>query len=136
MRLTDLFLKGIRKRNHDRIYVADDSHECCMKCGFVNKIDESELYTSDDEYRADLRNPYKGLSDADALELSLYEDIEETIREKRSSCFTEMVRTALISVDRWRLFPRDIKYLHLIRADMVRHREEKHLLRSANLLMT
>ena len=141
MRLTDLFLKSIRKRNHDRIYVADDSHECCMKCGadltmqkgyrndlpywictgcgemlinpevdsdiawicdqceamlniqpgfsedcgewkctkcgFVNKIDESELYTSDDEYRADLKNPYKGLSDTDALALSLYEDIEQ-----------------------------------------------------------
>ena len=48
----------------------------CTECGYVNKIDASELYASDDEYRADLKNPYKGLSDRDALELSLYEDME------------------------------------------------------------
>lgn len=48
----------------------------CKKCGYVNKIDESELYASEDERLADQRNPYKGLSDEDALALSLYRDIK------------------------------------------------------------
>ena len=46
----------------------------CTVCGFVNKIDESTLYESEDEYEADLRNPYRGLSDEDALALSFYEE--------------------------------------------------------------
>lgn len=42
----------------------------CTECGHVNKIDVSELYLSEDEYQADLSNPYKGLSDEDVLKLS------------------------------------------------------------------
>ena len=53
----------------------------CTECGFINKIDVSELYLSEDEFQAELRNPYKGLSDADALELSVYED-ENCIGDK------------------------------------------------------
>lgn len=48
----------------------------CAECGFVNKIDKSELYVSEDEYQADARNPYKGLSDSDLLALSLYQEVE------------------------------------------------------------
>lgn len=47
----------------------------CTKCGFVNRIGESELYLSEDEYVVDLHNPYKGLSDQDALKLTYYEEI-------------------------------------------------------------
>ncbi len=91
----------------DIVWICDECEDClntqpgfsencgewkCTRCGFVNKIDESELYTSDDEYRADLKNPYKGLSDADALELSMYEEIKRIhdredvilVREKES----------------------------------------------------
>ena len=91
----------------DIVWICDECEEClniqpgfsqncgewkCTRCGFVNKIDESELYTSDDEYRADLKNPYKGLSDSDALELSMYEETERLqgredvilVREKAS----------------------------------------------------
>ncbi|MCR5738239.1 MAG: protein kinase [Lachnospiraceae bacterium] len=46
----------------------------CTECGFVNKIAPEEVYVSEDEYQADIHNPYKGLSDKDALELSLFED--------------------------------------------------------------
>jgi DNA-directed RNA polymerase subunit M/transcription elongation factor TFIIS len=53
----------------------------CTQCGHENKIDVSELYASEDEFQADKRNPYKGLSDADALELSMYQE-EETIEGK------------------------------------------------------
>ena len=48
----------------------------CTECGYVNRIDESELYVSEDEFQADQHNPYKGLSDADVLALSVYEDVE------------------------------------------------------------
>ncbi len=53
----------------------------CTQCGFVNKINVSELYASEDEFQAEQSNPYRGLSDADALELSMYQE-EETIEGK------------------------------------------------------
>ena len=46
----------------------------CTECGFVNKISPEEVYVSEDEYQSDIHNPYKGLSDEDALELSLFEE--------------------------------------------------------------
>ena len=60
--------------------VQDGFHELCEEwkcsvCGFTNKIDKSKLYVSEDEYQASLRDPYKGLSNEDALSLSLYQDI-------------------------------------------------------------
>jgi len=49
------------------------SDECggrtCTECGYQNKIDQSELYVSDDEYRSDISSSYKGLSDEDVIEL-------------------------------------------------------------------
>jgi len=46
----------------------------CTECGFVNRISPEEVYVSEDEYLADIHNPYKGLSDDDVLELSLFEE--------------------------------------------------------------
>lgn len=46
----------------------------CTECGFVNKIDPSEIYVSDEEFKADFNSPYKGLSDEDVLALSLYSE--------------------------------------------------------------
>ena len=54
----------------------------CTECGFINKISQEEVYVSEDEYQADINNPYKGLSDEDALELSLYEE-EGTIDDRK-----------------------------------------------------
>ncbi len=48
----------------------------CTECGFVNKIDLDDLYASEDEYQADLMDPYRGLSDEEVLELSLYREEE------------------------------------------------------------
>lgn len=48
----------------------------CRECGYRNIISESELYATEDEFQADQKNPYKGLSDEDALELSLYQDLD------------------------------------------------------------
>lgn len=48
----------------------------CTKCGHVNKIDESEIYLSEDEYLAEKENPYRGLSDAEVLELNTYTEVE------------------------------------------------------------
>ena len=46
----------------------------CTECGFDNKIDKSEIYLSEDEFKADYNSPYKGLSDEDMLALSLYSE--------------------------------------------------------------
>lgn len=54
----------------------------CAECGYVNKISPEEVYVSEDEYQTDIHNPYKGLSDEDALELSLYEE-EGTIADRK-----------------------------------------------------
>ena len=48
----------------------------CTECGYTNKIDASELYSSEDEFRAEQSNPYKGLPDEDVLALAMYQDIE------------------------------------------------------------
>ncbi len=47
----------------------------CTECGFVNRTDSSELYVSEEEYQAAMKNPYRGLSDAQVLELSVYREI-------------------------------------------------------------
>lgn len=46
----------------------------CTECGFVNKIDASEMYLSEDEFQASLRDPYKGLMDEEVLALSIYDE--------------------------------------------------------------
>ncbi|MBR1471406.1 MAG: protein kinase [Lachnospiraceae bacterium] len=48
----------------------------CRECGFENRIDVSELYDSEDEYEASLKDPYKGLSDEEVLALSMYEELD------------------------------------------------------------
>lgn len=53
----------------------DDCGEwTCSECGYINKISMEELYLSEDELQADLKNPYRGLSDQAALNLSLYRE--------------------------------------------------------------
>ena len=55
----------------------------CAECGYKNKITESELYMSEDEYLGEQQNPYRGLSEEDVLALSLYSverDIDENGR--------------------------------------------------------
>lgn len=49
-------------------------HWVCTECGFNNDINSSQIFLSDDEYRADHNSPYKGLSDEDMLAISLYID--------------------------------------------------------------
>ena len=48
----------------------------CTACGFKNKIDKSEIYQSEDEYQAAMRDPYKGLADGQILALSTYREVE------------------------------------------------------------
>jgi len=56
---------------------ADCGKWACTECGFENIIDESEIYSSEDEFQASCSNPYKGLTDNEVLELSEYEEISE-----------------------------------------------------------
>lgn len=53
----------------------------CRECGYKNRLDPGEIYLSEDEYQAELRNPYRGMSDEDVLDLSLYEE-QEILGEK------------------------------------------------------
>ena len=46
----------------------------CTECGFVNKIDSKNVFKSEDEYQATLKNPYRGLSDEAVLELYEYQE--------------------------------------------------------------
>ncbi len=60
--------------NDQEGFSTDDGEWKCRECGYVNKTDESEVYLSEDEYAADLLNPYKGLSDEEVLRLSCYRE--------------------------------------------------------------
>lgn len=44
----------------------------CTECGFVNDIDEKNLYDTEEDYIADLHNPYKGLSDEQVLHITSF----------------------------------------------------------------
>lgn len=48
----------------------------CTNCGFKNDICPEEIYDSDDEYRSELNNPYKGMAQEDVLRLMEYEELE------------------------------------------------------------
>ena len=69
----------------------------CTKCGFVNKIDTSELYLSEDEYQASLQDPYKGLSDRDVLTLSAYKELGP-IEGREDVILVENPKTKLKSI--------------------------------------
>lgn len=69
----------------------------CTKCGFVNKIDTSELYLSEDEYQASLQDPYKGLSDRDVLKLSAYKELGP-IEGREDVILVENPKTKLKSI--------------------------------------
>lgn len=47
----------------------------CTKCGFINKIDESEVYSSEDERMAAVSDSYYGMADEDVIALMSYEEI-------------------------------------------------------------
>lgn len=48
----------------------------CTECGTVNPISDSEIFRSEDEYEAFLRDPYQGLTDEDLMELLRYQELE------------------------------------------------------------
>lgn len=48
----------------------------CRECGFRGKLDKSEIYFSDEEYEADCRNPYKGMSQEALMALMVYKEKE------------------------------------------------------------
>ena len=64
----------------------------CTECGFVNQINNQELYVSEDEHEEALKNPYRGLSDEEVIELSMYVD-EETIGGRNDIILVRDVET-------------------------------------------
>lgn len=58
----------------------NDGKWACTECGFENAIDELNLYDTEEDYIADLRNPYRGLTNEEVLHISSYlkvKDIDE-----------------------------------------------------------
>lgn len=47
----------------------------CTQCGHINKIDVSEVYLSDDDYRESLANPYKNMMVSDVIKLMKYQEV-------------------------------------------------------------
>ena len=47
----------------------------CTECGFENTIDKSEIYLSEDEYQASLKDPYKGIADEDMIEILKFAEV-------------------------------------------------------------
>lgn len=56
-------------------FTEDNGSWKCTECGHENEINPQEVFASDDEFQNERHNPYRGLSDEDLLELSLYEEI-------------------------------------------------------------
>ncbi len=54
------------------------SEECgtftCTECGFENRIDEDEIYGSEDAYQSELKSPYRGMTDTDVINLASYRE--------------------------------------------------------------
>lgn len=48
----------------------------CLLCGTANRIDESEVYLSGDEYSIAMNDPYRGMSQQDVLAIAEYEEVE------------------------------------------------------------
>ncbi len=48
----------------------------CTECGTSNPISDLEIFRSEEEYEAFLKDPYQGLTDEDLMELLQYEDLE------------------------------------------------------------
>ncbi len=46
----------------------------CTECGYINGLSDREVFESDDEYQAEMGNPYRGLTDDEMLSLSTYRD--------------------------------------------------------------
>ena len=60
--------------NIQKGFTVDCSRWQCTKCGYANRISPEEIYAYEDEYRADLKNPYKGLTDEEIVEIMGYEE--------------------------------------------------------------
>lgn len=55
---------------------SENDHEWkCSRCGFINHLDQSNIYLSTDEYISSVQDPYNGMSDDDVIALMRYEEI-------------------------------------------------------------
>lgn len=68
----------------------DENREAwkCSECGFVNLIDGTQVYLSEDEYNSSLKDPYKGLSDEAVMALFSYDEIRP-LNEKGNVCLLQ-----------------------------------------------
>lgn len=69
----------------------------CKKCGHNNIIDLAETYESEEEYLLEKSNPYKGLTDKEVLELSMYNE-ESFINGRSDIILVREIRTKKLYV--------------------------------------
>ena len=53
----------------------DSGEHICVNCGYTNKLDDSEVFLSNDEYERFLCDPYRGLSNDSLIEIMQYEEV-------------------------------------------------------------
>lgn len=61
--------------NLQKGFSEEHSEHKCTVCGYVNKIDSSEVFLSDGEYNRFLNDPYRGMSNDELLEIMQYEEV-------------------------------------------------------------
>ena len=106
----------------------------CTKCGYVNKIDASEIYASEDEFQAEKRNPYRGLSDEDALKLSMYQE-EETIEGRGDIILVRHRETGKRYIKKMLTFYNKSVYSYLVEHPIERMPRIIDLFESSNCLI-
>lgn len=61
--------------NNQEGFCEENKEHKCTVCGYVNKIDSSEVFLTDDEYSRFLNDPYRGLSNENLMEIMQYEEV-------------------------------------------------------------
>lgn len=69
-------------------FSADCGEWRCTDCGYVSKIDESQVFGSEEEYRSTSQDQYWGMSDEDVLALSDYR-VVRAVNEKEDVFLVE-----------------------------------------------
>ena len=71
----------------------------CTECGCENKIDGSELYLSEEEYQTARQDPYRGLTNEEALRLLHYHE-EEKVGGREDILLVRHVETGIPYIEK------------------------------------
>ncbi len=72
----------------------------CKRCGYRNSLEDGAVFESEDEYLSYMKDPYRGLSDEDVLELLAYKDIGN-IDNRKDIIITQKTDTKKVYVKKY-----------------------------------